>query len=372
MKTKVDILLAGIFLAAANAGFGQPIITNQPQTQTVAFGSNATFTVGATGTGSLLYQWQKYATAFTDLPDRTNVTLVLSNLQGSDAGDYRVAVTDATGTTNSDVASLTVMVPPNIIHITNNNPFVGVGASVKMQVWVGGTTPSIQWCQNGLPLSGKITSILTLSNVQTNNSGLYTVVVTNYVGSVTSSPVSLEVSQAPVIAYTVSLQHNAVDLGKTNSFTITAYGTPPFSYQWRRDEGDLLGQTNSTLIIAAAQAADEGDYTVVVSNEFGVQTSEPARLWVVPPATEFIKGNLTNQAGVRLPYFYLLPTNYTATRRYPLLFYFHGYPGDETMITTPNYGYPGYANLPAAKVFASYRQQDNGPDDPALAGAPCR
>ena len=141
---------------------------------------------------------------WSDLANRTNATLVLTNVQTSDAGDYRVVVTDATGTTNSDVASLTVMVPPGITRITNNNPFVGVGATVKMQVWVTGTTPSIQWCRTACRCSAKPARYLTLSNVQTNDSGLYTVVVTNYVGSVTSSPVSLEVSQSPVIAYTDS------------------------------------------------------------------------------------------------------------------------------------------------------------------------
>ena len=124
---------------------------------------------------------------------------------------------------------------------------------------------------------------------------------------------------------------------------------------------DLSGQTSNKLSFSAVEPTDEGDYTVVVTNVAGTVTSESARLWVVPLAAEFVKGNFTNQSGVRLPYFYLLPTNYTAARRYPLLFYFHGLPGDETMITTPNYGYAGYANLPALKVFASYRQQELDP-----------
>jgi hypothetical protein len=369
MKTKPTLLASAILLATASVCFGQPVITNQPQTQTVAVGSNVTFTVGATGTGSLLYQWQKFVAAnWSDLTNRANATLVLTNVQTSDAADYRVAVTDATGTTNSNVASLTVMVPPVITRIVNNNPLVGVGATVKMQVWVTGTTPSIQWRQNGLPLSGKTISILNLSNVQTNDSGLYTVVVTNYVGSVTSSPVSLEVSQSPVIAYTPSLQHNAVDLGKTNSLTVSAFGTPPFSYQWRRDEGDLLGKTNSTLLISGAQPADEGDYSVVVTNAFGKATSDPARLWVVPAASAFIKGNFTNNLG-RLPYFYMLPTNYDPARTYPLVCFFHGLPGDENMITNASSGGSGYGHYPGLKLYASGRQQVA---DPVIMLWPCR
>jgi hypothetical protein len=365
--TVITLLL---FLAADSAGFGQPVITTQPQSQTNVVGTTATFWVAATNSEPLAYRWQKFVAAnWSDLTDRTNATLVLTNVQTSDTGDYRVAVTDATGTTNSDVARLTVMVPPVITRIVNNNPLVGVGATVKMQVWVGGTTPSIQWRQNGLPLSGKTSSILTLSNVQTNDSGLYTVVVTNYVGSVTSSPISLEVTSSPQIQYTPSLQHNAVDLGKTNSLTVSAFGTPPFSYQWRRDGGDLLGETHSTLLISGAQPADEGDYSVVVTNAFGKATSDPARLWVVPTASAFIKGNFTNNLG-RLPYFYMLPTNYDPARTYPLVCFFHGLPGDETMITNvvPGVG-AGYGHYPALKLFASGRQQVA---DPVIMLWPCR
>ena len=197
--------------------------------------------------------------------------------------------------------------------------------------------------------------------MQTSDAADYRVAVTNVDGATNSDVAHLTVVVAPRITYTVSLQHQAVDIGRNASFTVTASGTAPLSYQWRLDGQDLSGQTSNKLSFSAVQPADEGDYTVVVTNVVGSVTSEPTRLWVVPPATEFIKGNLTNQAGVRLPYFYLLPTNYTATRRYPLLFSFHGLPNDETMINTPNYGYPGYANLPATKVFASYRQQEMDP-----------
>ena len=92
----------------------------------------------------------------------------------------------------------------------------------------------------------------------------------------------------------------------------------------------------------------------------GAVTSDPARLWVMPPASAFIKGNFTNALG-RLPYFYVLPTNYTASRAYPLWLNFHGIGYDETGITNPIAGWPGYAQLCAAKTLISYRQQQRDP-----------
>jgi predicted esterase len=145
------------------------------------------------------------------------------------------------------------------------------------------------------------------------------------------------------------------------SFAVTASGNG-LSYQWRLDGLDLAGETNHTLTISAAQPLDEGDYTVVVSNADGAVISDPARLWVVPPSTDFIKDDFTNEAG-RLPYFYILPEQYDPTRSYPLVCLFHGATPDEAI-------FPGYAaTYPWLLVFASYHQQAT---DPAVVVYPTR
>jgi hypothetical protein len=275
MKTKLNLLAAGLFLAVATAGLGQPVITQQPQSCTNALGSTVTFTVLATGTGPLTYQWQKLSGAWSNLADSTATNLVLTNLQSSHAGDYRAVVTNLGGAVTSRIARLTVVASP------------------------------------------------------------------------------------PRINPTTSFQHRAVHTGSNASFTVSVSGLP-LSYQWRLDGCDLPGKTLTTLAITNAQPADEGDYTVVVTNVIGTVTSEPARLWVVPPASVFIKGNFTNALG-RLPYFYLLPTNYSAARAYPLRFNFHGANYDETGIITPIGGWPGVAQYPETKTFASYRQQQRNP-----------
>jgi len=70
---------------------------------------------------------------------------------------------------------------------------VSLGAPVKMQVWATGTSPlSYQWWFGGEALAGRTGVILNLTNVQTSNAGLYTVVVTNWAGSA-STNVSLDV-----------------------------------------------------------------------------------------------------------------------------------------------------------------------------------
>jgi len=110
MKTMLNLLKSAGFLTTVSMCFGQPIITNQPGTQAAAPGATVTFRVGATGLQPLAYQWQNNpGNGFSDLADRTNAALVLTNLQPWDAGDYRVVVTNSTGARTSAVASLYVM-----------------------------------------------------------------------------------------------------------------------------------------------------------------------------------------------------------------------------------------------------------------------
>ena len=83
-----------------------PAIVTQPADQTIMVGQDATFTVGASGTGPLAYQW--YYNTNTLLADRTNSALLITNAQTNDAGAYLVVVSNSIGSATSAVARLTV------------------------------------------------------------------------------------------------------------------------------------------------------------------------------------------------------------------------------------------------------------------------
>jgi hypothetical protein len=87
-----------------------PAITNQPKSIAAVIGGSASFSVGASGSAPLSYQW-----FFTGqpLPGRTQATLTLTNLQPSNAGNYFVRVSNPYGVTTSAVATLTVSPPPD-------------------------------------------------------------------------------------------------------------------------------------------------------------------------------------------------------------------------------------------------------------------
>jgi hypothetical protein len=109
-----------------------PGITNQPASQSVLAGSNVLFTVSASGSAPLSYQWWFNAT--NSVTWGTNASLTVSNAQPADAGGYRAIVTNASGAATSSVAVLTVSVPPTFGDIR-----VAVGGASLVINGSGGT-----------------------------------------------------------------------------------------------------------------------------------------------------------------------------------------------------------------------------------------
>src|SRR5438094_4912534 len=177
---KAKYLTLALLLAAVSIGFCQPVITNQPSSLTNIAATTATFSVGAAGTEPLHYQWQFYAS---DLTDKTNASLVLTNVQTGNGGNYSVVVTNVDGAVTSVVATLTVW----SITRQPTNQSASLGAKITFNVSASGT-PQLyyQWRFNEAELPGKTSTSLVVTNVQLTNAGDYTVAVTNGAGSVTS------------------------------------------------------------------------------------------------------------------------------------------------------------------------------------------
>ena len=175
------------------AGGAPPGITNNPANVTVNAGSNATFSVTSGGTAPLSYQW--YFNTNTAVLNATNATLTLTNVQLSNAGYYRVAITNAFGSTNSSNALLTVWVPPFITSQPGGSSKVA-GSQASFAVVAGGTPAvSYQWKYNTTgTVAGAASSSFSIGTVRASQAGVYTVVVTNAAGSLTSAPATLTVT----------------------------------------------------------------------------------------------------------------------------------------------------------------------------------
>ncbi|HXI50222.1 MAG TPA: immunoglobulin domain-containing protein, partial [Candidatus Saccharimonadales bacterium] len=259
-----------------------PTLLVPPASQVVTQGQSVSLTVSVIGDAPLGFQW--FLNGTNALPGATNSLLGFANVQSTNTGDYSVLITNVAGSVVSPPATLTVLSPPTFLH-PPLTILTAAGSTVVLSADVAGDLPlAFQWVLNGTNVLAQATNAtLTLTSVQLNDAGAYSVQVTNGVGSLEGLAATLTVLVAPVIrADPVSL---VVTQGRPASFTVDATGSAPLSYRWFFNGAGVLRGTNATLSFSSAQAADGGTYQVTVSNVLGIATSAPAVLTVrVPPA----------------------------------------------------------------------------------------
>lgn len=254
-----------------------PIISQQPQPQSVAVDGIAGFSVSASGTEPLGYQWW-----FNNSPigAATSSDYTRMNVQAADAGNYWVVVTNVAGTVTSAVATLTVLVPPQITSEPDDITLTA-GQNAVFHVSAAGSEPlHYQWRRGETNIPGATAGSFTVTNAQHADAGLYSVVVTNVAGAIASRDALLTVNVPPLI-----IEHpgdQSVKPGTNVSFTVVASGTAPLSYQWRFNGTNLPGANGAVHVVEDVQPADAGQYLVMVSNVAGVMPSAPATLSVLP------------------------------------------------------------------------------------------
>ncbi|TXT50725.1 MAG: BNR repeat-containing protein [Limisphaerales bacterium] len=254
-----------------------PRITADPQNVTANPGSNATFNVTVLSAAPVTFQWR--FNGF-NLPGQTNATLTLTNILASQAGGYAVRVANSNGFATSASATLVVNSAPAIIAHPESVAAVA-GDTVAFSVTATGTAPlAYQWRLNGTNVPGAISATLTLPSAQVTNAGTYSVVVSNLLGSVTSSNATLTVDSPPFLVGNPTSR--IVTAGTQVSFSVTVLGNLPFTYQWLFNGTNLPAATNATFTIASAAASHGGLYSVTVSNPLGTRTSAAALLTVLP------------------------------------------------------------------------------------------
>jgi hypothetical protein len=156
-------------------------------------------------------------------------------------------------------------------------------------VSVAGTPPFFyQWSFNGVNLFGHHGPVLTLSNLQPRQAGIYSVIVLNSAGFVESSNALLSVVSPPSIlqqpvsrSVYIKPDARAANLtdGTNATFTVLAEsGNSSVTYQWRFNSVDIPSATNASITVANVQLADEGDYSCAVSDSVTTVYSDIARL----------------------------------------------------------------------------------------------
>jgi len=178
------------FAVTAQSGFELPVITTDPQAQTVAEGADVTFSVAATG-GSLNYQWRKNGF---DIAGQTSPSLVLEDVTAEDIADYSVVVSNGATFVFSSAARLTVNIRARIllepISLTRN---YGTTASFTVAA-TGDATLTYQWFKGDDAISAATAPSYTINSLLMTDAGSYKVRVSNSVNTVFSSVATLTVN----------------------------------------------------------------------------------------------------------------------------------------------------------------------------------
>lgn len=175
--------------------------------------------------------------------------------------------------------------PPTIVTQPKSRT-VTQGSTVNFSVGIAtnATTPvAYQWRFNGSNILGAVGPILVLTNVQSSAEGLYSVRVSNPVGTNFSADAGLFVNAPPVVL--IPPTNQSVTIGSNVTFTVLASGSGPFTYQWRRNGAPINGAVNQSYTITGAQTSHAGTYDVLVANPLASVFSSNATLTVLPPFT---------------------------------------------------------------------------------------
>jgi hypothetical protein len=222
---------------------------------------------------------------------------------------------------------------------------VYVGDSVTFTAFANGQAPlTVQWYKApSTLLAGQTNLTLTLSSLTTGDSGNYYIIANNPLGSTQSGNGNLNVLALTPPIITQQPQPQSVYVHQTATFSVSAIGQQPLSYQWKFEGNPIAGATQSTLNVTDATSGKAGNYSVTITNVLGQANSASASLAVLTlPAGSYGASIIESQ---------------------PLVYYRFSDAGDTTTNTALNLGTLGAANN---GVYEGGYTANAGPQPPAF------
>lgn len=277
---------------------GNVTITTEPVAQRdVATGDSVIFSVIASGSGTLNYQWDKYSgSAWGVISGATSNQYTIDPVAKSHAGTYRVRVWNSTTADTSVDVTLNAYDPPQIT-VHPQSQAISVDSIATFTVTASGDSLSYQWQIKPPAGTWSDTANATASSVTTPPATLsmsgtqYRCIVSSIVGMPdTSNAATLTVGQSILPKIITDLDSlYEVASGDSVVFVIEAIGMATLQYRWEKQIASLwdtiTGVTSDSYEIDPINTSHAGLYRAIVWNDSGADTSATARLAVGGPLT---------------------------------------------------------------------------------------
>jgi hypothetical protein len=211
-----------------------PAFSTHPQSVTNVVGTDLTLVSTVTGTPPVTFQWYRDGVP---VSGATGSILAINNLQPGQAGGYRLVASNSAGSATSEVAVVTVLIPP---HIVTQPASIGGGFGEPVVFSVGAAGQgllSYQWRLNGREISGATNASFVVPSPSSTNVGIYDVVISSATGTTVSGPARLtlvEMVKLPVVVlegpvgsnYRVEYKSNVEDVVWTTLQNLTLANSP--------------------------------------------------------------------------------------------------------------------------------------------------
>lgn len=255
-------------------------ITQQPVSLTyVCEGASASFTIAASGTTNITYQWQKYnGSVFVDLVNNstfggvTTPTLTISNVSSAESGQYLCVISGdnapSVTTSSGDLVFNSLPAPPDVSDIT----LCGPGSATIIAS--GGSPGDYTWYTSALAvIPGEVNDTYTTPNLSSNTTYFVSVSDTFCESQLASVDVTIGTPPAkPLISSNITPVGNAITVCSSNTLTLSAPNGFA-SYAWSN------GETTPAITVTV-----DGSYSVIVGDGAGCSSvvSDAIVVTIVP------------------------------------------------------------------------------------------
>ena len=236
-----------------------PVIVAQPATQSVAPGGTAIFSVSAAGDAPLSYQWRRKCR---NLPGATNATLVVTNAQDDDAGEYSVTVTGSATSVTSDDAWLLV----------NPDPLIALNFTFT------GTNAALTWPRREPQHHLQEAASLPGAWLRTTNAAIRSTATNTTAFAPAPAPMQFFRLATSSVRIVTPPEGRCAMFGEEVTLTVAATGGSNLTYRWLLNGVSLtdvsLSTTSYTFLVDAPERY--GAYQVFVGDSTDAIKSRPA------------------------------------------------------------------------------------------------